>query len=470
MTELAYSFHLGRDKNKRISARNNAKNNLSESSSLANNGIQNARQLSKVNNHDFRKYDENTRGIYTLKGCNDIVSDVKDFYKTEFEEARLEYNNKQSRPSRMINDYFQHVSDDEKKDLACEIIIELGNKEFWDNKTIDERKNMVEVFNEQVLELERLVPEFKITNAVVHLDETSPHMHIVGVPVKYNCKTGMKMQVGKSDVFTKERLTKIQDKMREKCIDSYNKYYKEEATLKEKQKGRNRDIHVSQMYNYQELKKELEVNKNSIDKNTEKIKSINNSSRELKEIISDLDGNRFGGYKLNDKQKDRLEKLLKDVEEMTNYFDNYRTIIDSLSSINDSLEYQKNRGNELERKKDQLIKDNKEWEQEYLDQYDSTELLQQILDARKDKHLELVTYIAENVNSRDNIKSTTFKKIADDLKDKRIINTDEHKVIFKPPRNINKSEINRALKSINREMDEAAEEFYQTNKKDDYYL
>ena len=35
--------------------------------------------------------------------------------------------------------------------------------------------------------------------------------------------------------------------------------------------------------------------------------------------------------------------------------------------------------------------------------------------------------------------------------------------------NINKGEINRALKSINREMEEAAEEFYQT-KKDDYYL
>jgi hypothetical protein len=258
--------------------------------------------------------------------------------------------------------------------------------------------------------------------------------------------------------------------MREKCIDTFNKYFeKENATLKTKEKGRNKDIHVKDMVNYQELKKELEINKRSIDKNNDKIKSINNSSRELKEIISDLDGNRFGGYKLNDKQKDRLEKLLKDVEEMTNYFDNYRNIIDSLSSINDSLEYQKNRSNELERKKDQLIKDNKEWEQEYLDQYDSTELLQQILNARKDKHLELVTYIAENVNSRDNIKSTAFKKIADDLKDKRIINTDEHKVIFKPPRNINKSEINRALKSINQEMDEAAEEFYQT-KKDDYYL
>ena len=470
MSELSYSFHLGRDKNRRTSSRSNAKNNLSGSTSLANNGIQNARQLSKVNNHDFRKYDEDTRGIYTLKGCNDIVYDVKEFYKTEFEEARLEYNNKQTRPSRMINDYFEHVSNDEKKDLACEIIIELGNKEFWDNKSIDEKKNMVEVYNEQVLELERLVPEFKITNAVVHLDETSPHMHIVGVPIKYNCKTGMKMQVGKSDVFTKDRLTKIQDKMREICIDSFNKYYKEEATLKEKQKGRNRDILVSQMYNYQELKNELEVKKESIDKNTEKIKSINNSSKELKDIVSNLDGNRFGGYKLNDKQKDRLEKLLKDVEDMTNYFDNYRNIIDSLSTINDDLEYQRNRNNKLEKIKDDLIKSNKTWEQDFLDQYDSTELLQQILDSRKDKHLELVTYIAENVNSKDTIKSSTFKKIADDLKDKRIINSDEHKVILKPPRNINKGEINRALKSINREMEEAAEEFYQTNKKDDYSL
>ena len=470
MSELSYSFHLGRDKNRRTSSRSNAKNNLSGSTSLANNGIQNARQLSKVNNHDFRKYDEDTRGIYTLKGCNDIVYDVKEFYKTEFEEAKLEYNNKQTRPSRMINDYFEHVSNDEKKDLACEIIIELGNKEFWDNKSIDEKKNMVEVYNEQVLELERLVPEFKITNAVVHLDETSPHMHIVGVPIKYNCKTGMKMQVGKSDVFTKDRLTKIQDKMREICIDSFNKYYKEEATLKEKQKGRNRDILVSQMYNYQELKNELEVKKESIDKNTEKIKSINNSSKELKDIVSNLDGNRFGGYKLNDKQKDRLEKLLKDVEDMTNYFDNYRNIIDSLSTINDDLEYQRNRNNKLEKIKDDLIKSNKTWEQDFLDQYDSTELLQQILDSRKDKHLELVTYIAENVNSKDTIKSSTFKKIADDLKDKRIINSDEHKVILKPPININKGEINRALKSINREMEEAAEEFYQTNKKDDYSL
>lgn len=244
MSELPYSFHLGRNKNRTTSSRNNAKNNLSKSTSLANNGIQNYQQLSKVNNHDFRKYDQDTRGIYTLKGTNDVVKDVKNFYKKEFEEARLEYNNKQSRPSRRIDDYFQNVSDDEKRDLACEIIIELGNIEFQDSKDRDYREKTVDVYFENMRCLEKLVPEFKITNAVVHLDERSPHMHIVGVPVKDNCKTGLSKQANKTFVFTKDRLEHIQDVMRENCIKEFNKAYDENYSIKEKEKGRNHDIHV----------------------------------------------------------------------------------------------------------------------------------------------------------------------------------------------------------------------------------
>ena len=49
---------------------------------------------------------------------------------------------------------------------------------------------------------------------------------------------------------------------------------------------------------------------------------------------------------------------------------------------------------------------------------------------------------------------------------KNLITDKEHRVIFNPPRTINKTEINKALSSINREMDEAAEEFYKTNKND----
>ena len=42
-----------------------------------------------------------------------------------------------------------------------------------------------------------LVPDFKIASAIIHYDETSPHLHIVGVPIKYKSKNGMNKQVGK---------------------------------------------------------------------------------------------------------------------------------------------------------------------------------------------------------------------------------------------------------------------------------
>ena len=60
----------------------------------------------------------------------------------------------------------------------------------------------------------------------------------------------MEKQVGKSDVFTKESFIRSQDKMRTLCIEEFNQVYNLDSTLKKKQKGRNRDIHVSDMDNY----------------------------------------------------------------------------------------------------------------------------------------------------------------------------------------------------------------------------
>ena len=160
----------------------------------------------------------------------------------------------------MIDNYFDNVSNNEKKDLACEIILELGDKEYWDTKDENFKKKMSEVYKKQVDDLELLAPNFKVASAIIHYDETSPHMHIVGVPIKYKNKNGMEKQVGKSDVFTKESLIRLQDKMRTLCIEEFNQVYSLDSTLNQKQKGRNRDIHVSDMDNYIEMKKQIEKN------------------------------------------------------------------------------------------------------------------------------------------------------------------------------------------------------------------
>ena len=260
LSELAYSLHLGSDKNRKNISKQNGKNNLSGTTSLPNNAIQNVRQLSKVDKHNYRKYDDNQELIEIVRGTSSPLNDVKEFYLSEFEEARLEYNSKQTRPSRMIDNYFDNVSNNEKKDLACEIILELGDKEYWDTKDENFKKKMSEVYKKQVDDLELLAPNFKVASAIIHYDETSPHMHIVGVPIKYKNKNGMEKQVGKSDVFTKESLIRLQDKMRTLCIEEFNQVYSLDSTLNQKQKGRNRDIHVSDMDNYIEMKKQIEKN------------------------------------------------------------------------------------------------------------------------------------------------------------------------------------------------------------------
>ncbi|CDE97072.1 mobilization protein [Clostridium sp. CAG:567] len=121
------------------------------STSFSNNAIQNAKDLSKANKHNLRDYDNQRELITTIYGTNDIVEDVKQVYLDEFEQARIEYNAK-TRAYRQIKDYFQKVCDSQN-DIACEIIIELGDMDFWQDKDNEYRYKMTDVYNEQVQEL-----------------------------------------------------------------------------------------------------------------------------------------------------------------------------------------------------------------------------------------------------------------------------------------------------------------------------
>lgn len=64
MPELAYSLHLGSDKNRKNVSRARAKSNASGTTSLSNNAIQNAKDLSDVNKHNLRDYDNQRELIW----------------------------------------------------------------------------------------------------------------------------------------------------------------------------------------------------------------------------------------------------------------------------------------------------------------------------------------------------------------------------------------------------------------------
>ena len=109
MQELAYSIHLGSDKNRSKLGKRVAQNNPSDTTSLSNNAIQNSQQLSKVNKHNLRNYDKKIEDIEVVYGTNDLYQDVKNVYLQEFQEAQIEYDNK-VRKDRRIGDYFIHIS------------------------------------------------------------------------------------------------------------------------------------------------------------------------------------------------------------------------------------------------------------------------------------------------------------------------------------------------------------------------
>jgi hypothetical protein len=203
-------------------------------------------KLATVAKHNLRKYkssDYSKDNIVIVYGTSNLIDDVKTVYHKEFDEALEEYNKKQTRPDRRIDDYFEHVAGKEQ-DMAVEIIIQIGDREFW--KEYDDMKSYIKLSYKIILdELIKRLPEFVVANAVVHLDEDSPHMHIVGVPVADGYKKGLSRQVSKRKVFTKEVLSQVlQDELREVANKEVNDWFGEQ--IKEKSKGRNHDLTVAE--------------------------------------------------------------------------------------------------------------------------------------------------------------------------------------------------------------------------------
>ena len=135
---------------------------------------------------------------------------------------------------------------------------------------------------------------------------------------------GMKKQVGKSKLFTKTTLTEIQDKMRNACIKSYNKFYEVNTQLKKKQKGRNQDINVNDMGNYRKIKKQLEQKEQNFE--------IEKENRSLKYEI-ELKDNEIGSLKKELSTKDKIiNKLQADKEKIKQELQNFKGFWHSIMS------------------------------------------------------------------------------------------------------------------------------------------
>lgn len=258
---LSYSFHL----------------------SNKSHAVSNTSKLNGVCKHNERRYKssrsydkENIKIMYSRTNEN-LYKDVQQVYHDEFDEPLKEFNQKQNREDRKIKDYLKHVSDSKSNDVAAEIIIQIGDQDFWKDRSMEFKKSMIPCFQEQLDRLKELCPDFKIANAVVHLDEKSPHMHVVGVPVAEGYKRGLSKRCSKTKVFTQKSLEKLQEAMRHDitlpdCVAEVD------SNLKKRSEGRNRDLTKKELTELNEEKKDLQ---NSI-------KLLEYSKKEETEIVNNL--------------------------------------------------------------------------------------------------------------------------------------------------------------------------------------
>ena len=261
--------------------------------SQKNSAINSKAKLTGVAKHNLRKYrslEYDKENIVILWGTDKLVQDVKKVYKEQFDEAVREYNKKQTRDDRKIDDYFEKTAKS-NKDMAVELIFQIGDKEFWD-KNPDKRRKMDAAFKEMLNLLQKEAPNLVVANAVIHYDEASPHMHVVAVPVADGFKKGMSKQVSKRKVCTKEFLEKVlQGRIREYAEGRSFIWIGE--FLKGKKKGRNNDLAVKEYKvkkeneKYEKAVKEVEnLNNEILKKTAEKQiadKKLEETYKEIKE-------------------------------------------------------------------------------------------------------------------------------------------------------------------------------------------
>ena len=236
-------------------------------------------KLAGVAKHNLRKYkseEYSANNIFLIYGTDNLVQDVKAVYHQEFDEALKAYNENQTRADRKIEDYFEHLANKEQ-DMAVEIIIQVGDRDYW-QEHLENKVFMRQIYRTILAELQYQLPQFVVANAVVHMDEDSPHMHVVGVPV------GMFKQVSKRKVFTKDVLSIVlQDKLRAFANERARIVLGEQ--IREKSKGRNHDLSVME---YKVLKEKIRYDELK-EQADEKQQENEQLEREKKQLVHEYD-------------------------------------------------------------------------------------------------------------------------------------------------------------------------------------
>ncbi len=131
------------------------------------------------NNRDY--YAENVQKNNTALNVEYKRQDIEEAFHELFDDALKEYNDKQSRKDRVIDDYYSHLKNSKRESPFYEAIIQFGNTD--DTPCGSERGEIAkQMLDEYMNDFQKRNPNLFVFNAVLHMDEASPHIHIDFIP------------------------------------------------------------------------------------------------------------------------------------------------------------------------------------------------------------------------------------------------------------------------------------------------
>lgn len=393
-----------------------------------NHSITNKQKLSNVYNHDLRKYEKNSEN-YDRNKIAILIDKVKSaneferYFNNVFKEEVDKYNENQKRKDRRINNYFEHCSN-KLGDVAVEMIFQACDKTYWEENN-DKKEIMTQVYQEQLEYFQNLMPDLDVVTAVVHNDETSPHLHVIAIPVA-NYTRGLKKRCSKTRVFT-DKLEMLQDKMREKSEELMRKYVDSSFKHDAKELGRNYDFTTAK---YSEFAKKAEQryydeNKDKIAENV-KLKILSEvevSEEEINDAKQNKLNNEIKNFTIDDKivrsmylnkkfnefdNDDALQEQLIDKYE-DNFKNNITNTLDTMNNLrNQVINYLTNYNLDQEYLKkisDYFFKDNKNLIKSYIN-----------MKINKAKFEDVINTVFKKINLNINIKNIKERSDNDEIR------------------------------------------------------
>lgn len=147
------------------------------------------------NNRDFIA--SNVDASRSSMNITYVKTPIDQAYDQIFGDALREYNAKQKRKDRKINDYLSHIKQSKNNEkVFYENVVQIGKRDDTgildaDGNITDEALLAREILDEYARTFQERNPNLILFNAVLHMDEATPHLHLDYIPVAHGYKTGL---------------------------------------------------------------------------------------------------------------------------------------------------------------------------------------------------------------------------------------------------------------------------------------